>query len=86
MPVHRAVSERDSVGQYNRLSASQANTYLACPRLWFYEKVYRFKMPQIPVLFIGRAVEEALCRVLRDSPGLVSEVSLRIAGTSTQFY
>jgi len=75
MPVHRAVSERDSVGQYNRLSASQANTYLACPRLWFYEKVYRFKMPQIPVLFIGRAVEEALCRVLRDSPGLVSEAA-----------
>jgi hypothetical protein len=72
MPVHRALSEHDSVGPYNRLSASQANTYLACPRLWFYQKVYRFKMPQIPVLFIGRAVEEALCRVLRDSPSLVA--------------
>ncbi len=72
MPVHRADAQHDVVGPYNRLSASQANTYLACPRLWFFEKVYRFKMPQIPVLFIGRAVEEALCRVLRDSPSLVS--------------
>lgn len=72
MPVHRADSAHDRVGAYNRLSASQANTYRACPRLWYYQRVYRFKMPQIPVLFVGRAVEEALCRVLRDSPGLLT--------------
>jgi len=72
MPVRHAEPERDEIGPYNRLSASQANAYRACPRLWFYEKVYRFKMPQIPVLFVGRAVEEALCRVLRDSPSLVA--------------
>lgn len=71
MPVHRANPATDRVGAYNRLSASQANTYNACPRLWYYQRVYRFKMPQIPVLFVGRAVEEALCRVLRDSPSLV---------------
>lgn len=71
MPVHLAKSEADTVGPYNRMSASQANTYLACPRLWFYQKVYRFKMPQIPVLFVGRAVEEAICNVLRESPGFV---------------
>ena len=75
MPVRHAEPERDEVGPYNRLSASQANTYRACPRLWYYEKVYRFKMPQIPVLFVGRAVEEALCRVLRDSPSLVAGVA-----------
>ena len=66
-----AVKEDDTVGPYNRMSASQANTYLSCPRLWFYQKVYRFKMPQIPVLFVGRAVEEAICNVLRESPGFV---------------
>ena len=72
MPVHMAEKERDTVGPYNRMSASQANTYESCPRLWFYQKVYRFKMPQIPVLFVGRAVEEAICNVLRESPGFVS--------------
>ncbi|MDP6199893.1 MAG: hypothetical protein QF531_03900, partial [Candidatus Poseidonia sp.] len=71
MPVQHANPEADSVGRFNRLSASQANTYRACPRLWFYEKVYRFKMPQIPVLFVGRAVEEALCRALKESPSLL---------------
>ncbi len=71
MPVHHANPEADHVGRFNRLSASQANTYRACPRLWFYEKVYRFKMPQIPVLFVGRAVEEALCRAMKESPSLL---------------
>lgn len=72
MPVHMAKSDSDTVGPYNRMSASQANTYLSCPRLWFYQKIYRFKMPQIPVLFVGRAVEEAVCQVLRESPGFIA--------------
>ena len=71
MPVHSANPATDEVGPYRRMSASQANTYNACPRLWFYQKVYRFKMPQIPVLFVGRAVEEAVCRVLKESPGFI---------------
>lgn len=75
MPVRHASQQTDEVGRFNRLSASQANTYLSCPRLWFYEKVYRFKMPQIPVLFVGRAVEEALCRVLKESPNLLVAAS-----------
>jgi len=28
-------------------------------------------MPQIPVLFIGRAVEEVVCRMLMESPALL---------------
>ena len=72
MPVHRADSAHDHVGAYNRLSATQAKPYRACPRLWYYQRAYRFTMPQIPVLFVGRAVEEALCRGLRDSPGLLT--------------
>ena len=75
MPVHMANPTTDEVGPYRRMSASQANTYKACPRLWFYQKVYRFKMPQIPVLFVGRAVEEAVCRVLKESPGFIVAAS-----------
>ena len=71
MPVQLADATTDTVGPYLRLSASQVNTYKACPRLWYYEKVLRFRMPQIPVLFVGRAVEEAVCRVLRESPALI---------------
>ena len=70
MPVHFA-SEEDSIGPYNRLSASQANAYNNCSRLWYYEKILRFKMPQIPVLFVGRAVEDAVCKMLRESPGIM---------------
>ena len=66
MPVRLAVPEVDSIGPFNRLSASQVNAYTTCPRLWYYEKVRRFKMPQIPVLFVGRAggavVFRRLCR------------------------
>ena len=70
MPVQIA-SDEDSIGPYNRLSASQVNSYNNCSRLWFYEKIRRFRMPQIPVLFVGRAVEDAVCKMLRESPGLM---------------
>ena len=83
MPVHAVDPTYDDVGPYNRLSASQANQYKACPRLWFYEKIYRFKMQQIPVLYVGKAVEEAICRVLKDSPCLVTaNAPANVLGTS----
>ena len=71
MPVHSADPLTDSVGPYNRLSASQANTWDDCPRLWWYQNKMRLKFPQTPPLFMGRAVEECVCRVLMESPGLV---------------
>ena len=71
MPVQLPNPELDFVGQYNRLSASQVNTWKACPRLWYYEKVRRFVMPQIPILYVGRAVEEAICKTLKESPSLI---------------
>ncbi len=71
MPVHLPNTESDSIGNFNRLSASQVNAWEACPRLWFYEKVRRLIMPQIPILFVGRAVEEAICMTLKESPCLV---------------
>ena len=79
MPVQLPDSSSDTVGKYSRLSASQSNAFEACPRLWYYEKVLRFKMPQIPVLYVGRAVEETVCRVLKESPGfLVAQAPLDV--------
>ena len=71
MPVRSADPETDEVGRFNRLSASQANTWEDCPRLWYYQNKMRLKFPQSPPLFLGRAVEECVCRVLMESPGLV---------------
>ena len=71
MPVHSADPQTDDVGPFNRLSASQANTWDDCPRLWWYQNKMRLKFPQTPPLFLGRAVEECVCRVLMESPGLV---------------
>ena len=71
MPVRLPNPDEDFIGQFNRLSASQVNTWKACPRLWYYEKVRRFVMPQIPILFVGRAVEEAVCKTLKEAPTLI---------------
>ena len=66
-----ADTQTDDIGPFNRLSASQANTWEDCPRLWWYQNKMRLKFPQTPPLFLGRAVEECVCRVLLESPGLV---------------
>jgi len=71
MPVRSADPVADDVGRFNRLSASQANTWEDCPRLWYYQNKMRLKFPQTPPLFLGRAVEECVCRVMMESPGLV---------------
>ena len=80
MPVRLPDPDQDFIGPYNRLSASQVNTWKACPRLWYYEKVRRFVMPQIPILFVGRAVEEAICKTLKESPALI------VASAPTDIY
>jgi len=71
MPVTEIDPEADTVGPYSRLSSSQASLYNSCPRKWFYEKHWRLKQAAVPVLFKGRAVEEALSRTLRDDPTLL---------------
>ena len=71
MPFQIVDPETDTVGPFNRLSSSQVNTWNACKRMWFYQKRLRFKIGQIPKLFLGRAVEETFCRVIMESPGLI---------------
>jgi len=71
MPMTIVDERADEIGPFNRLSASQLNTWTSCPRMWYYEKRLRLKIAQVPKLFMGRAVEDVVCRVLRESPGLV---------------
>ena len=71
MPVRAADAATDKIGRFNRLSASQANTWEDCPRLWWYQNKLRLKFPQTPPLFLGRAVEETVCRVFMESPGMI---------------
>lgn len=71
MPVRRPDSNNTKVNPYRRLSASQVIAWRNCPRLWYYGWRERLKSPLPPQIIRGNAVEECICRVLRDSPILV---------------
>ena len=60
------------VNPFRRLSASQVITWKSCNRLWYYTYIERLKSPLPPQIIRGNAAEECVCRVLRDSPVLVS--------------
>jgi len=60
------------VNRYRRLSASQVILWKSCNRLWYYTYIERLKSPLPPQIIRGNAVEECICRVLRDSPALVT--------------
>ncbi len=72
MPVRRPDPENPKVNPYRRLSASQVIAWRKCPRLWYYGWIERLKTPLPPQILRGNAVEECVCRVLRDSPAFVS--------------
>ena len=57
---------------YRRLSASQVILWKSCNRLWYYTYMERLKGPLPPQIIRGNAVEECICRVLRDTPVLVA--------------
>ncbi len=68
MPVRKANLENSKVSPFRRLSASQVIAWNNCPRLWYYGWRERLKSPLPPQIIRGNAVEECICRVLRDSP------------------
>ena len=70
MPV-MLPSETDDIGQFNRLSASQVNSYNNCSRMWWFEKKIGLKIPDIPALHRGKAVERAFSMVLKENPALI---------------
>ena len=72
MPVRRPDPENPKVNPYRRLSASQVNAWRKCPRLWYYGWMARLKSPLPPQILRGNAVEECVCRVLRESPTLMA--------------
>lgn len=73
MPVRRGDPESVGVNPYRRLSASQVILWKSCNRLWYYTYMERLKSPLPPQIIRGNAVEECICRVLRDSPVLVAD-------------
>jgi len=72
MPVRRGDPESAGVNRYRRLSASQVILWKSCNRLWYYTYMERLKGPLPPQIIRGNAVEECICRVLRDSPVLAA--------------
>ena len=72
MPVRKPDAENSKVNPYRRLSASQVNAWRKCPRLWYYGWMARLKSPLPPQILRGNAVEECVCRVLRESPALLA--------------
>ena len=75
MPVRKPDAENSKVNPYRRLSASQVNAWRKCPRLWYYGWMVRLKSPLPPQILRGNAVEECVCRVLRESPTLLAHDS-----------
>ena len=72
MPVRIGDPQAAGVNPFRRLSASQVITWKSCNRLWYYTYIERLKSPLPPQIIRGNAAEECVCRVLRDSPVLVS--------------
>jgi len=68
VPVRRLDLSNSKINPFRRLSASQVIAWKNCPRLWYYGWRERLKTPLPPQIIRGNAVEECICRVLRDSP------------------
>ena len=73
MPVHPLDHDVNGISRFSRLSASQANKHRRCPRQWWYESVWKLRIPVPPILSMGTAVESIICSVLKESPALVEE-------------
>ena len=70
-PVSSASPEANIANPYRRLSASQMVTWMACPRLWYYNNIPKLRGPLPPQIIRGNAAESCISRVMRDSPTLV---------------
>ena len=66
-----ASPEANIANPYRRLSASQMVTWMACPRLWYYNNIPKLRGPLPPQIIRGNAAESCISRVMRDSPTLV---------------
>lgn len=71
MPTNTLSPAEDPCGPGMKVSHSSRWNYGLCARSWFYEKEYGWKGLALPLLVFGHAVEETVCRVLRESPVLI---------------
>ena len=71
MPISRIPEAEQKVSPFARLSASQIGRWRSCPRIWWYESKQKVKSPLPPVIALGNAVEECVCRVFRETPVLI---------------
>ncbi|HIG03587.1 MAG TPA: hypothetical protein EYQ53_04315 [Candidatus Poseidoniales archaeon] len=72
MPTNTLSPDEDPCGPGMKVSHSSRWNYGLCSRSWFYEKEYGWRGLALPLLVFGHAVEETVCRVLRESPELIS--------------
>ena len=72
MPVRRPNPQSLKIDSFNRLSASQVVAWKSCPRIWYYGWKEKLKSPLPPQILRGIAVEECVCRVLRESPAFIT--------------
>ena len=72
MPTNILLPEQDPYGPGGRLSHSSRWGHRLCPRAWFYQREWGWKGEAVPILVFGHAVEECVCRVLRENPALVA--------------
>ena len=75
MPVRRPIPGSEKIDSFKRLSASQVVAWKNCPRIWYYGWKEKLKSPLPPQILRGIAVEECVCRVLRESPAFISDDS-----------
>ena len=72
MPVQLVDEDALLVSKFERLSATSLIQHRACPRSWWHRRVEYLRGPQVPAMLRGHIVENTVCRVLRESPSLVS--------------
>tara|TARA_Y100001970_G_scaffold128347_2_gene158496 strand:+ start:4928 stop:6769 length:1842 start_codon:yes stop_codon:yes gene_type:complete len=75
LPVLRPDLTDQDIDPYRRLSASQVIGWKSCPRLWYYNWEMRLKGPLPPQIIRGNAAEACICRILRESPTIISPES-----------
>ena len=73
MPVQIVDEDELLVSKFERLSATSLIQYDACPRSWYLRRVEYLRGPSVPAMMRGHIVESTVCRVLRESPSLVSQ-------------
>ncbi len=72
VPVQIIDDDALLVSKFRRLSATSLIQYRGCPRSWYHQRIEFLRGPQVPPMMRGHIVENTVCRVLRESPILVT--------------